>query len=395
MQKQQTKPSKAQRAAQSQRDKALAKQQGNRRQLETDLILQKRPVQGRRGGASSNARVPRSRKGFSGDRPMTSAAAAYSTGQHSQAPMITASRDQSRIVHRELIASVVGSANFAVEFTFALNPGQAASFPWLSTQAVGWESYRFNKLRFCAYTRTGSNVPGSLMLVPDYDASDAAPASEQVASSYEDVEEDVPWKDICCELRPASLHALGPRKFIRTGALPANADVKTYDAGNLFVCTTDGTAVNWSKLWVEYDVTLFTPQLPPGGAAIALSEHIKGTTPTTALPFANSVVQGGSSALVTTVGNVMTFLVAGLFLVNQFLVAGTSVTSAGVAPAAGAALVASFLNVGQEAAGSTTGNFNRTLVVQTSVGGTLTFTDTIVAGTSSEEIIALLPSTQT
>lgn len=203
---------------------------------------------------------------FSTARPQKAAAAAYSSGQHTGEPRIFRSGvNTCRIVHRELISSVSGSVDFTVQNAFALNPGLAASFPWLSNESAGWERYRFNKLRYCYYTRTGSNVPGSLLMTPDYDASDAAPVSEAIASSYDDCEEDAPWKDICCVLPQRSLMGDMKEKYIRSGPLSANQDIKTYDAGNLFVCTTDGTVVGWGKVWVEYDVTLFNPQVPAGG----------------------------------------------------------------------------------------------------------------------------------
>jgi len=330
-----------------------------------------------------------------GPRPgkQVSAAAAYSTGQASSAPMIQASRDSARIVHRELIASVVGSGAFTVQKSFSLNPGLAATFPWLSTQAQSWEAYRFNKLKFCAYTRTGSATPGSLMLVPDYDAADAAPATETIASSYEDVEEDVPWKDIECTLRPGSMHALGPRKFIRLGALPANQDVKTYDAGTLFVCTVDGSAVNWSKLWVEYDVTLFTPQLPPSGAGVLASDHRVGTLNVTANNFANPVVQAGSTPLFTIAGNVLTFVTAGEFLITDYQSAGVSTTFADSPTlGAGAALVVTYQGVGYSPGGVT--NLVSALITSP-VGGTFSWPCTIVTGTVWDLFVASVPVTQT
>lgn len=237
-------------------------------------------------------------------------AAAYATSQRTgQAQIFRNGMDSCRIIHRELIGSITGSVAFAVFQAFALNPGLAATFPWLSNEAAGWEKYRFNGLRFCYYTRTGSNVPGSMMLVPDYDASDAAPASEVAASSYEDTEEDAPWKDIMCLLKTAEMHGDMKEKWIRTGALPANADVKTFDAGNFFACTTDGTAVNWGKLWVEYDVTLFTPHTPPGGFQAAGTLMAAGGTIAAATPFGAAPVATGSVILsavagVVTVANV-------------------------------------------------------------------------------------------
>lgn len=108
----------------------------------------------------------------------------------------------------------------------------------------------------------------------------------------------------------------GNRKYVRTTALAANLDVKTYDAGNFFVCTTDGTAVNWGKLWVEYDVDLYVPQLPPQGIP-HLAEHLSASSSTTADPLAGTVTKSsGSDTVVSYSGDVFTFLVPGNYMVN-------------------------------------------------------------------------------
>lgn len=191
------------------------------------------------------------------------AASSYATGQSGKAPIVIASSDACYIKHRELLMNVsgTGSTAFTLANTFALNPGVPATFPWLATQAQNWETYRFRKLRFCYYTRTGSTTVGSVMFVPDYDAADSAPGSESLASTFEDVQEDAPWKDICTPLRPVCMHQPGVRKYVRNGPLAANLDIKTYDSGNLFVFTVDSAAAAaWGKLWVEYEVDLYTPQ---------------------------------------------------------------------------------------------------------------------------------------
>jgi hypothetical protein len=165
-------------------------------------------------------------------------------------------------------------------------------------------------VKFCYYTRTGSNVPGSMMLAPDYDASDAAPVSEVSASAYEDTVEDAPWKDIECHLAGKELMGDMEERFVRTGTLAANQDIKTFDCGNLFACTVDGTAVNWGKLWVEYDVTLITPHVPPGGfqasgTLVAGGGSIAAATPFGAAPVATgNLVLSGAGVAVMTIGNV-------------------------------------------------------------------------------------------
>jgi len=256
-------------------------------------------------------------------------AAAYATSQRTgQAQIFRNGVDSCRIIHRELVASITGSTAFTVAQALALNPGMAASFPWLANEAAGWEKYKFNNLKFCYYTRTGSNVPGSMMLAPDYDASDAPPASEVAASAYEDTEEDAPWKDICCELRGSELMGDMKERYVRNGTLAANQDIKTYDCGNLFACTVDGTAVNWGKLWVEYDVTLITPHVPPGGfqATGTLTSgggSLAAATPSGSVPVATGPIQLGQAATnVLSISNVQ----IGQQISVSYMISGTVIT---------------------------------------------------------------------
>jgi len=255
---------------------------------------------------------------MSGVGPKTAVAAAYSEGQSTmKAQVFRNSVDSCRIVHRELITSVTGSAAFAVASTIAMNPGISASFPWLSIEAQGWEKYRFRRLRFCAYTRTGSTTPGSLLMVPDYDAADSAPVNESIASSYFGTVEDVPWKDLCLEIDPKRL---ATDRFIRLGSLAANLDIKTYDVGNLFVCTTDGSAVNWSKLWVEYDVELINPQLPSSGSVGSGTLNAAGGSLAQATPFGAAPVAAGSYGLSAAGTNVLS--ISGLTVGAEYSFSG-------------------------------------------------------------------------
>lgn len=256
------------------------------------------------------------------------AAAAYSTGQSSRAPIISMTRDQCRIRHRELIASVTGSTAFTVANTLSINPGLAASFPWLSVMAQAWEEYEFTSLKYCYYTRTGTNVPGSVMMAIDYDAADAAPATEQIASSYEGVVEDAPWKDICCNARRLSMTGPAKKHYTRNSALAANLDIKTYDVGNFFLMTVDGTAVPWGKLWVEYDVTFTLPQLPSSGALALLGGRVTGgTAQTAANPFGTApVVDAQSQGISMDVTSTLTFALPGTYVLTYNLI-GTVITA--------------------------------------------------------------------
>lgn len=283
-----------------------------RKQLKNEILNEIRVAAGK--PAQGKGRGKRNRQA---KHQQQGVAAAYATGQAGQGAKVQASLDSCHVVHREFIGNVTGSVAFAIASTFAVNPGLTASFPWLAGIAQNWESYRFRKLRLCYYTRTGSNVPGSVILAHDPDSSDAAPSSEQVMTTYESCQEDAPWKDICMEIKQTSLREIGPRKFVRTTALSANQDIKLYDSGNLFVGTVDGTAVAWGKLWVEYDIDFFTPQLQPAGleaeGGVLFNATASGALTTNLMGAATS----SGSLVVTNALNVVTM--SGLTIGSEYL----------------------------------------------------------------------------
>lgn len=335
-----------------------------------------------------NGQSRKSNGSFVNGQRSVSAAAAYSRGQRTVEPLVKGSYGHTNIKHRELIASVAGSSAFTVAFAFALNPGLASSFPWLSVQAQGWEQYKFNKLKFCYYTRTGTATPGSVLLVPDYDAADTAPASEQIASAYRDVVEEVPWiEEFSCSLDPVAMAEPGNRKYVRTGTLAPNLDIKTYDAGTLFLCTTDGTAVNWGKLWVEYDVDLYVPQLPSGGANLTTSSKVvgSGSVSKAAIFGSNASITGGLT--LTAAANTLVFGSPGQYLVS-YQVAGTAITGTQPTVSASTATVA-LLNL--DGAFPTATTASGSLLVTASVNQTLVFDFSAVSTTITASTLRVAP----
>jgi hypothetical protein len=174
-------------------------------------------------------------------------------------PRFTRTRAGERVCHSELIATINGSVGFTAN-KFVVNAGDATTFPWLSDIAQRYEQYRFHNIRFELLTRTGTGTVGSVILAPEYNAQHPDPSTEAIVTAYRGAVENVPWRDISCQLSTADMYALGPRKYVRSGAVPG--DLKTYDSANFYVCTVeeaDTTAIG--KLWVHYDVELYVPQL--------------------------------------------------------------------------------------------------------------------------------------
>jgi hypothetical protein len=169
-------------------------------------------------------------------------------------------QEGNHVMNSELInGSISGSTTYTVQSKYNLNPGLAASFPWLSTIASKYQFYRFKALRFRYITRQSSAKAGSLMLSPDYNVTDAAPITELEAMNTYDAAEDVCWKEISCILSPKRMFAVAEWKLIRDRNISGEKNL--YDAANLYVCTSDcADTTVLGKLWVDYIVEFSTPQ---------------------------------------------------------------------------------------------------------------------------------------
>jgi hypothetical protein len=234
------------------------------------------------------------------------------------------SLDRTVIEHRELLAPISGTILFTPN-AFPVNPGLVTTFPWLSTQAVGWEKYRFEYIRFCYYTRAPTSTQGSVLLSPDYNAADAPPATEVISSAYNGTQEDAPWKDICC---PLDAKIVSRECFVRGAALAPNLDIKTYDIATFYLGTVDATtAAPWGKLWVEYKVHLINPQLPSAGAGTT-GTMTNGASATGTALFGTSQTSTGSFVL-SAAGNVITMggLSIGLEYEVSVITNGTGITA--------------------------------------------------------------------
>ncbi len=163
-----------------------------------------------------------------------------------------------RVVHREYIGEVFGSVAFAAR-THSINPGLTSEFPWLSKIAQRFESYRFNRLRYCFETESPTSTTGAAMGVIDYDPTDPAPTDKIQALNYRDAVRSPPWSDFCLEATKEDLHKR-QTYFVRSGS--SSEDLRLFDVGNFFLCVQgQAGATVIGELYVEYDVSLMTPQV--------------------------------------------------------------------------------------------------------------------------------------
>ncbi len=230
-----------------------------------------------------------------------------------------------RIKHREYLGDISGSVAFAA-VQFSVNPGLATSFPWLSTLASRFESYLFRRLRFIVETQKSASTNGSVMMAIDYDASDQQPTSKVQLMSYHNAVRSAVWDECHFVGDQGDLKKFGVQRYIRSGNIAANLDIKTYDVGNLFVATqgcADTSAVG--ELYVDYDVELMTPQFDISADAVAASVKIATTGAARATPFTGvQTVLGGLP--VVAAGNTVTFNKPGQYIL-LYEIDGTVMTN--------------------------------------------------------------------
>jgi hypothetical protein len=211
------------------------------------------------------------------------------------------------------------SASFGLLATYAINPGQANTFPLLSQEAAEYETYLFELLEFFTvplvseYASGGQT--GEMAIAVNFNASLPQPASQTAQLTLEPCDANLPCLPLDIRCPKEAMHKRSNAKFVRTGNLPGQSDIKEYDVGNLFV-TGEGlsaTQFNVCRLFVRYRCRLFTRvNLANQGA-----------------PINNSVTQfvDANAGLVN--GTPFTCLFAGVSSTTQTVTNGLNAVNAG------------------------------------------------------------------
>lgn len=321
------------------------------------------------------------RTGAPKQNPLFSAPAALGRQVSSMKPRESRRADGTRsLVFKEYVQDISGSVLFSAS-SFSVQPGLSTLFAWLSNQAVSYQEYRFRRLIFRYETEKASSTSGKLMLAFQPDAGDSVPASKQEMLENQNKAASPVWAPVSMNV-PVS-EALGGRRYIRSGNLASNLDIKTYDLGNLIVATqgcADTSAVG--ELYVEYEIDLYTPIVSVKEQATAQSLQIVagGTISDTALFGTVPTYVGGINA--TASGNVITFNRVGRYIIS--LVVGgtglfTSFAPVLTAPTGGSASLTTGISNAAANAGTSAMAEIRVVVVER--GTTLTINPDTVATT--------------
>jgi len=188
---------------------------------------------------------------------------------HPKAATVMNIKDGIKVTHREYFADVGMPADGLFHILsapysqgWAINPGNQDIFPWLHEIALRFETYTFERLEFHYQPMIPTTQSGAIYFAVDYDAVDTAPATKQTMLQYAGLARGPVWKDFKHFSTKEQLKKILKRNTLNQ-APPSNADPRLYNVGNLFIACDDviNAAPVRAEVWVDYTVTLQTPQL--------------------------------------------------------------------------------------------------------------------------------------
>jgi len=260
------------------------------------------------------------------------------------------------IRHSEFVADVnnlsADSGAFHL-YTYAINPGLPSMFRWLAPIATAYEYYRFKSLTFRFATMAATTMYGEVMLAIDYDALDLNPDNKQEMAANQTYVRVPVWNDSSLTAAPSAMHAMGAKKYTRSGTV--TSDLKTYDVGKLLLAVKGyPLAATLGELYVDYEVELSVPQastltfgntfsIPSsttspivldatniGSTAVSLLSGIRNLSPVVLTQF-ESLSNVVTNVVQTNLGErtALLFKTAGKYLLNTIVDIGTSPAPSG------------------------------------------------------------------
>lgn len=199
---------------------------------------------------------------------------------HSKSPKISTRKGKICVSHREYLGELTGVASTTANkfYYYAVNPGIAASFPWLSRLSVNYERYTMKKLRYIYEPQAPTTQAGTVVMSFDFDSADSNETGKSVQLNDDSSCRASVWSPLTLDVKP-KLPKQIDSLFMRTSSLSANQDIKTYDVGKLNIGIYGTNSANvMGDLSVEYDVEYYVAQLGNAQGGASLGGSYSGTS---------------------------------------------------------------------------------------------------------------------
>jgi hypothetical protein len=221
--------------------------------------------------------------------------------------------------HKEYLGDVYSGTGtptgFSINSTYALNPGLAASFPWLAPVAANYQEYTWKGIVYhfvsTSGNATGANTSlGTVAMATNYRATAPAYTSRLSMLNEFFATDAKPSEDfvhpIECDPKENPFNV----QYVRSAAVPAGEDPKTYDLGVTTIATQgmQTAGENLGELWVSYEVELRKPIAL--GLTAPLSSYALGggsSSISATNPFSTNFAVTSGAAITSVSGKVITF----------------------------------------------------------------------------------------
>jgi hypothetical protein len=257
----------------------------------------------------------------------------------SQIPQFSTTRQTNIVCHREYLGDITGTAGF-LNTPYILNPGVSSTFPWLSSVAANYQEYRFHGLVFefrpLITDFVTSGAPGVVIMATNYNSDAVDYTSKQQMENSEFAVSVKPTLNLVHGIECAAQQTILPTKFVRTGSVPVNQDLRLYDQGIFQFATQQNPTQDLGELWVSYCVEFFKPILPVVESEPSSGFHALRSTVSSAAPLGLIQVRTNGTLPVIVTGNqiaISNAAVGSTYLVDIIYESATAVSITQVAPA--------------------------------------------------------------
>lgn len=168
-----------------------------------------------------------------------------------------------RVQHREMISTLNGVAADDFSVTYRIQPANAITFPWLSSLANMFETYTFHYLRVIFVPRLPTSTAGQVGLALDFDADDQPATSLVAFSQYQHSAIGSVWAALSLVAEGDALVKCVKERYTDHNLTPHTYDPILHDVANLRVAVLTTPAEPLGQLFIEYDITLRTPEPSP------------------------------------------------------------------------------------------------------------------------------------
>nr|QDH88154.1 MAG: hypothetical protein H1BulkLitter52246_000001 [Riboviria sp.] len=223
-----------------------------------------------------------------------------------QTPQFSTTAATNIVCHREYLGDIQGTAGFN-NTSYPLNPGLQQTFPWLATVAENYQEYKFHGVVFefrpLITDFVTSGAPGVIIMSTNYNADVPLYTTKQQMENAEFAVSVKPTLGLMHGIECATDSTTFPKRYIRSGAVPSNQDLRLYDYGNFQFATQTNPVQALGELWVSYCVEFMKPVLPETTGGDILSYHGYRTGANGTNPFGTTSAGTPSGTLSVTVTN--------------------------------------------------------------------------------------------